>query len=138
MYDKGMEIMVPSQLKTADAVLSSQYLWTSEDKRLLISVVKGSADLQESGIDERLDSYLGRLGKDITGFEKISIKKLRMHGKTYGEIRYHSHMIYDYFNMFILGIYNGREIICTIQCLEEYAKKNLHIFEYILDSIRII
>lgn len=139
MFEDGMEIMLPSLIEAAASMVSSQYLWKSEDKRILVNVVKGNADLVERDMENRLDSYYHGFMKDVKGFEGIHVKKLRMYGRTYGEIRYRSHMIgYDFFNIFILGIYEGREIIITIQCLEDYAHKNLHIFENISDSIRIL
>jgi hypothetical protein len=139
IFEDGMEIMVPSMIKTASSLVSSQYLWQSDDKRILINAVQGCSKLTELDIDNRLDSYYYEFSKAVNGFECIHIKKIRIYGKNYGEIRYLSHMKgYDLFNMFILGTYEGRELVFTIQCLEAYAEYNMHIFENISDSIRVI
>jgi hypothetical protein len=139
MYEGGMEIMVPYLIKAVSSILPSQYLWMSEDKRIVIDVSKGNVDMAEDDLDNRLCDYCSRLCRNTNGFEFIRQKRIRMFGKVYGEIRYRSHMReLDFFNMFILGAYKGKELITTIQCPSDYANHNLHIFEYIADSIRVL
>jgi hypothetical protein len=139
MYDEGIEIMIPSHLKISNSLLVSQYNWMSDDRKTVINVTRGSADLQESDIDLRLNEYYKRFNRDIKNFECKRVNKRRINGKTYGELQYLSCMMgYCFFNIFILGSYEGRELVFSIQCIDSNSKENLHIFENISDSLRIL
>ncbi|MBQ2258251.1 MAG: hypothetical protein II247_06230 [Lachnospiraceae bacterium] len=139
LYDEGMEIMIPSHLKQADSFIPSAHSWMSEDRRLVINVARGGADLPEMNLSLRLNEYYKKFSKDISNFECRHIKKRRINGQTYGEMQYLSQMMgYCFFNIFLLGAYEGRELIVTIQCIHYEAKANMHIFENISDSLRFL
>lgn len=139
LYDEGMEIMIPSHLKCADSFIPSQHSWMSEDRRTVINVTRGGADLLEMNLGLRLNEYYKKFSKDISSFECRHINKRRINGQTYGEMQYLSQMMgYCFFNIFLLGTYEGRELIITIQCIEYESKTNMHIFENISDSLRLL
>jgi hypothetical protein len=138
MYDDGMEIMIPAHIDSTEAILAEQYLWISKDKKTIISVARGLDDLETEDIENRLSEYYRVFRRDIKDFKCKLLKKRSINLKPYGEIRYYSKMMgYNFFNMFYLGAYEGREVIFTIQCIESEMKSNLHIFEIIADSLRI-
>ena len=59
-------------------------------------------------------------------------------GYEYGELQYSSQMMgYEFFTIFILGSYEGREIILTQQCMESDKKKWMPIFMNISESLRV-
>ena len=139
LYDDRMEIMVPSNLKLTDSLGSSLYNWISEDKKTVIHVARGGADLEEDDLNMRLNEYYKRFSKDITNFECMRIAKRRMNGRTYGEMQYTSCMTgYCFYNVFLLGSYEDRELIVTLQCLNCDKAANAHIFENISDSLRLL
>ena len=139
LYDEGMEIMIPSHLKLADSFIPSQYSWMSENRRLVINVARGGADLPEMDMSLRLNEYYKKFSKDISNFECRHIKKRMINRHTYGEMQYFSQVTgYNFFNIFLLGTYEGRELIVTIQCIDYEAKANMHIFENITDSLRFL
>jgi hypothetical protein len=138
LYDGEVEIMVPSYMKKTDAMLSAQYMWASNDGKIRINITQGSADLDKNGIDGRLSEYYHKFNKDTNGFKCRYIKKRNIYARPYGEIRYLSKMMgYDLFNMFLLGTYDGRELMLTIQCIAEDSNCNIRIFENIADSLKI-
>ena len=47
-------------------------------------------------------------------------------------------MGYRFYNVFMLGALEGRELVLTLQCMDKDVKSHLHIFEIISDSIRIL
>jgi len=139
MYEENIEIMVPSNLNLTKSFLTSQYNWMSDDRKVTINFTKGGSDLDEEGLLLRLDEYYRGFSKDISGFECLNIEKRRINGRYYGEIRYNSEMTgYHFFNIFVLGFWEGAEIILTLQCMENDKKSNLHVFDNISDSIRVI
>jgi hypothetical protein len=138
LYDGGVEIMVPSYIKETAAMLSAQYLWATDDRKIRINITWGSADLEKNGIECRLSEYYHKFNKDINGFKCRYIKKRSIYTRPYGEIRYLSKMMgYDLFNMFLLGTYDGRELMLTIQCIAQDSDCNMRIFENIADSLKI-
>jgi hypothetical protein len=139
MYDDSMEIMVPSHLQYSNGMLVSQYTWLSDDKKTVINVSKGAADLLEGDIDIRLNEYYKGFCGSIKNFECDSVKKRVINGRMYGELQYTSCMMgYLFFNIFMIGSYEGHELIFSIQCMESERKDNIHIFENISDSLRIL
>ncbi|MBO5145570.1 MAG: hypothetical protein J6C19_08565 [Lachnospiraceae bacterium] len=139
LYDEGMEIMIPSGFKPADYFGVSQYSWTAEDKRVVIHVARGGADLAADELNKRLNEYYKGFHRDITCFECTHIAKRSVSGQAFGEIRYLSHMMgYCFYNIFLLGSYEGRELIVTLQCLAHDRTANAHIFENISDSLRLL
>lgn len=139
LYGEGMEIMIPSGLKLTDSFGSPPYSWIDEDKKIVVNVARGGADLTSEELNIRLNKYYKGFSKDITHFECIRIAKRSVSGQTFGEIQYLSHMMgYCFYNIFLLGSYEGRELIVTIQCLDDNRAANVHIFENIADSLRLL
>jgi hypothetical protein len=133
-----MEIMIPSHIKEAASMLSEQHLWVSKDRKIRINISRGSADLDDDGIGGRLGEYYHDYCKDINGFRCRYIKKRKIYKRQYGELRYFSKMMgHDLFTMFLLGAYEGRELIFTIQCIAEDSEHNMRIFENIADSLKV-
>jgi hypothetical protein len=138
MYEEGMQIMIPSHLKQTESLMASQYTWSSMDKKTLINVTRGHTDLEEENIESRFDEYYCRFGKSVKGFECKFVKKRSINFRPYMELRYRSKMgRYGFFNIFLLGAYDGRELIVTIQYLEDDSEYDLRVFENIQDSIRV-
>lgn len=139
LFDEGIEIMIPSDIQPADSFVPSQNSWLSKDKRTVINVARGGEDLTEETLSIRLNEYYKSFCKDIKDFDCLHVTKRTINRRTYGEIQYLSHMTgYCFYNMFLLGNYREREFIVTIQCMESDKAANLHIFENISDSIRIL
>jgi hypothetical protein len=139
IYDDGVEIMIPAFIKKTETLVAEQHLWLSEDGKTIISITRDGAKLTEDEIDSRLEEYYKGFIRDITHFECFHVKKRKICGRPYGEIRYRSRMMgYDFFNIFILGEYEGREIITTIQCMENDNEYNIRVFENIADSLRVL
>lgn len=137
MYDGRMEIMVPSSLKMTNAFLTAQYNWASEDRRVVVNVARGGSDLEEEGLFVRLDEYYRGFCNNVSDFDCLHIKKRIVNGYAYGEIRYTSDMTgYRFYNIFMLGSLEGRELIVTLQCMDKDVKTHLHMFEIISDSLR--
>jgi hypothetical protein len=138
MYEEGMQIMIPSHLRQTESLLASQYMWSSEDKKTLINVTRGHTDLEDDKLESRFDEYYRRFSKSVKGFECKYIKKRSIQCRPYVELRYRSKMArYEFFNIFLLGTYDGRELIVTIQFLEDDSDYDVHVFENIEDSIRV-
>lgn len=137
MYDERMEIMVPSSLKMSNAFHTTQYNWASEDRTVVVNVTRGGGDLDEEGLYVRLDEYYRGFCKSVSDFDCLQIKKRTVNGCAYGEIRYTSDMTgYRFYNIFMLGSLEGRELVVTLQCMDRDMKANLHMFEIISDSLR--
>jgi hypothetical protein len=113
-------------------------MWSSVDKKTLINVTRGHSDLNEDNLDDRFDEYYSKFCNDVKGFKCIHVKKRSIHCRPYIEIRYRSKMArYNLFNIFLLGAYDGRELIATIQYIEDDTDYNIRVFENIADSIRV-
>ena len=139
MYSESVEIMVPSHLTLTNSFLTSHYNWMSDDRRVVVNVAKGGSDLDEDSLLSRLDEYYRGFCKNITNFECIAIKKSRVSGRFYGEIKYSSEMTgYRFYNVFMLGCFEGAEIVLTLQCMYDEIKTQERIFENISDSLRIL
>lgn len=139
LYDDGVEIIIPSDIRPADSFVPSQNSWISKDKKTVINVTRGAADLTEDRLDNRLNEYYKGFCKDIRHFDCKKIARRTINRRPYGEIQYISHVTgYPFYNIFLLGSYDGRELVVTIQCMESSRTANAHIFEIIMDSIRIL
>jgi hypothetical protein len=138
MYEEGMQIMIPSHLKQMESLLASQYTWSSEDKKTLINVTRGHTDLEEGNLESRFDEYYRRFTESVKGFECQYAKKRSINFRPYMELRYCSKMArYKFFNIFLLGAYEGRELLVTIQYLEGDSDYDIRVFENIEDSLRV-
>lgn len=152
LYDDGMEIMLPSHLhilteerhtsgqeaRMGDTFVS-KYNWLSDDRRVVINVTCGGNELTQESLLQRLQDYYAGFQSRAVEFECLKVTKRRINGYDYGELQYRSEMMgYAFFNIFILGIYEGREIIVTQQCMERDIKAWMPIFMNISESLRIL
>lgn len=150
LYKGGMEIMIPSHLhmltkenhtsgqkaRMGDTFISN-YNWLSEDRRVVINVTSGNEILQDKLL-QRLQEYYDGFKAQVSEFACLKVVKRRINGNEYGELQYSSQMMgYEFFTIFILGSYEGREIILTQQCMESDKKKWMPIFMNISESLRV-
>lgn len=139
LYENGLELMVPSDLKPAKAAVSSQYSWVSEDESTLLNVAKGGGGLSEKGLEIRLNEFCKGFERDIPEFQCVRMGRRGINGYTYGEIRYTSRMTeYPFFNIFLLGEYGERELIVTLQRMGGSPPGNIHVLENVIDSLRLL
>ena len=139
LYDEGIEIMIPSEIKPADSFLPSQNSWLSKDRKIVIHVSRGGADSTESNLNSLLNGYYKSFCRDVSHFVCKHIISRTINRRVFGEIQYTSRVTgYCFYNVFLLGSYQGRELVITIQCMENQWASNAHIFENIIDSIRIL
>lgn len=152
LYNDGMEIMVPSHLhmltqekhivgqeaRMGDRMISN-YNWLSDDRRVVINVTSGGTELSQENLLIRLQDYYVGFQNNVVEFDCLKVTKRWINGYDYGELQYRSEMMgYAFFNIFILGVYEGKEIILTLQCMERDKKALLPIFMNISDSLRIL
>lgn len=138
LYDGQMEIMVPSELKLTASLAPSQYNWVSADKKRLVNVTKGGSSMGAEELMLRMNEYYKRFSKDVSGFLCGRIKKRQINGQAYGEMHYASSMMgYHFDNIFLIGNCAQRELIVTVQCMEDMPKY-MHIFENVMDSLRLL
>lgn len=152
LYEDGMEIMVPSHLhilteeknrngqeaRMGDTFVSN-YNWISADRRVVINVTGGGNEVTQESLLSRLQEYYDGFKNQVTEFECLKVTKRRINGYDYGELQYRSEtMGYGFFTIFIMGIYEGREVILTLQCMERDRKDWMPIFMNISESLRIL
>lgn len=150
LYKEGMEIMIPSHLymlteenhtsgqavRMGDTFVSN-YNWLTDDRRVVINVTGGNELLQDSLL-QRLQEYYDRFKAQVNEFDCQKVTRRRINGHDYGELQYSSQMMgYEFFTIFILGSYEGREIILTQQCMERDKKIWMPIFMNVSESLRI-
>ena len=150
LYKEGMEIMIPSHLhmlleenhtsgqavRMGDTFVSN-YNWLSDDRRVVINVTGGNEITQDSLL-QRLQEYYDCFKAQVNEFECQKVTRRRINGHDYGELQYSSQMMgYEFFTIFILGSYEGREIILTQQCMERDKKAWMPVFTNISESLRI-
>lgn len=152
LYEDGMEIMIPSHLHIVEEEkhasgqearmgdrFVANYSWISDNRRVVINVTGGANNLTQEQLLERLHSYYDEFSDGASEFECIKIDKRWINGYDYGELQYRSEMAgYGFFNIFIIGIYEGREIVLTQQCMERDKKIWMPIFRNISESLRIL
>ena len=150
LYKDGMEIMIPSHLHmlTEESHISGQaarmgdtlvsnYNWLSDDRRVVINVTSGNVIMQDNLL-QRLQEYYDSFKSQVNEFECLKVTKRRINGYEYGELQYSSQMMgYEFFTIFILGSYEGREMILTQQCMERDKKRWMPIFMNISESLRV-
>lgn len=152
LYQDSMEIMIPSHLhmlmeekhtngeevRMGDTFIAN-YNWLTEDRRVVINVTDGGNEVTQESLLQRLQEYYDGFKAQVNEFECLRVTKRIINGHTYGELQYSSQMMgYEFFNIFILGSHEGREIILTQQCMECDKKKWLPIFMNISESLRIM
>lgn len=139
LYDDGVVIMIPSDIMPAESFVPSRNSWMSKDKKTVINVTRGGEDLTEENLNNRLNEYYKSFCKNVSHFDCKKVSRRMINGKIFGEIQYLSHVTgYCFYNIFLLGSYIGEELVITIQCMESSHTANVHIFENISDSIRIL
>ncbi|MDE7478234.1 MAG: hypothetical protein K2M91_09845 [Lachnospiraceae bacterium] len=139
LYNEGIEIMIPSDMKPIDSFVPLKNSWLSKDKKTVINVTRGGDDLTEENLNYRLNEYYKNFCKNINHFECVQVKKRTINRRIFGEIQYLSHVTgYCFYNIFLLGSYEDMELVITIQCMESSRAANMHIFENISDSVRIL
>lgn len=138
LYNDGIEIMIPSHLKET-AYPAVQNSFASEDGRVIVNITRGGGDLTQDQLITRMNQYYKSFARDVHEFNCLRINKRQFLKDVFGELRYRSSMMgYQFYNIFILGIYGGRELIITMQCMQEEAAGNERIFDNIADSLRIL
>lgn len=139
LFDDGVEIMIPSDIRPAGGLLPPPNSWLSMDRRTAINVAMGVAGLAEDGLSRRLNYYYKNFCRNIRQFECLHIRKRDINRHAYGEIQYLSNVTgYGFYNIFLLGNCMEKEFTVTIQCMESEMKEYMHIFENVSDSIRIL
>lgn len=150
LYKEGMEIMIPSHLHmlTEEKHISGQsvrmgdtfvsnYNWLSDDRRVVINVTVGGNEITQDNLLLRLQEYYDGFKAQVTEFEALKVIRRRINGYDYGELQYRSEMMgYAFFTIFILGSFEGKELILTQQCMERDKKKWMPVFMNISESLR--
>lgn len=138
-YDDGVEMMIPSCLKEPTSRFGVQNSFISDNNRVIVNVARGGAGLTQEQLEMRLEAYCKGFAKDLSAFERLKVNKRQFLGDSFIDLRYFSDMMgYQFYNVFILGIYEERELIVTMQCIRNEATENERIFDTIADSIRIL
>lgn len=139
LYDEGIEIMIPSHLRETSSHMAVQNSFVSDDNRVIVNVSRGGGSLTKEQLITRMNEYYKSFARDVHEFDCVRIRKRQSLDDIFGELRYRSKMMgYPFYNIFLLGIYEGRELIVTMQCMQEEAEGNERIFDNIADSLRIL
>lgn len=137
-YDDGVEMMIPSCLKKATSKFVVQNSFVSDNKRVIVNIARGRDDMTQEQLETRMDAYCRTFAKDVPKFECLKIYKRQFLGDLFIDLRYRSDMMgYPFYNVFILGVYGARELIVTMQCVQNEVTDNKHMFDIVADSIRI-
>lgn len=138
-YNDGVEMMIPSCLKEPTSRLFAQNSFVSDNKRVIVNVSRGADGLTQQLLETRLNEYCRGFAKDARKFECLRIDKRQFLDDLFVDLRYLSGMMgYQFYNAFVLGIYEGRELVVTMQCMQNETADNEHMFDFIADSIRIL
>lgn len=138
LYDDKLEIMLPANLNETKGFFTTQHTWVSDDKKIVVNISKNGTELDKSQILFRMDDYYKGFERDILQFECIKIKKTEINFQPYGEMAYFSDMMgYQFYNIFLLGCFENKEIVVTLQCMSKDIKNMEHVFGNIIDSLRI-
>ena len=138
-YDDGVEMMIPSCLKESISQFRVQNSFISDNNRVIVHVARGKDGLTQAQLETRMDEYCKGFVKNVPEFECLKIDKRQFLEDSFVDLRYFSKIRgYQFYNAFVLGIYGGRELIVTMQCMRNEIIDNEHIFDFIADSIRIL
>lgn len=138
-YNDGIEMMIPSHFKETESSAAVQNSFMSDNRRVVVNIARGAGSLTQEQLVTRMDAYYKEFTRDILEFDCIARSQRQFLGDVFDELKYSSSMMgYSFYNVFILGVYGGRELIVTMQCVQEEAANNERIFENIADSIRIL
>ncbi len=139
LYNEGIEVMIPSSLKRSTSRFAVQNSFVSDNGRIVVNIARGVSDLTQECLITRMDEYYRKFAKDVPSFDCLKIHKRQFLDDLFGEFRYRYDMMgYQFYNVFILGIYGGRELVVTMQCVQDEAQENERVFDNIADSIRIL
>lgn len=137
LYNNGIEMILPTNLVMEDSLLLPQYYWFSEDRKTVVNVARGNIVNRE--LDIRLSEYYKEFVRNISRFHCNRIARREINGFSYGEMQYTSFMMgYHFFNYFLLGDFRERELLMIIQCMSNDIGEYAHVFENVLDSLKII
>lgn len=138
-YNDGIEIMIPSHFKESESFVAVKNSFASDNRRVIVNIARGGGELTPEQLVTRMDEYYKGFTRDVLEFDCIAINKRQFLGDVFGELKYSSSMMgYQFYNVFLLGVYGGRELIVTMQCVQDEAADNERIFDNIADSIRIL
>lgn len=138
-FNDGIEMMLPSHFKESTSFVAMQNSFMSDNKRVVVHIARGGTSLTQEQLVARMDAYYQEFTRASLEFNCIARNQRQFLGDVFGELKYSSSMMgYSFYNVFILGIYGGRELIITMQCVQEEAEGNARIFDTIADSIRIL
>lgn len=130
-------MILPTNLVMEDSLLLPQYYWFSKDRKTVVNVARGNIVNRELGI--RLSEYYKEFVRNISRFHCNRIARREINGFSYGEMQYTSFMMgYHFFNYFLLGDFRERELLMIIQCMSNDIGEYAHVFENVLDSLKII
>ncbi len=152
LYEDGMEIMIPSQLQLLTEpkhiegqeirmgdMWFSDYQWLSDDRRTVININNQEGAEASKDLLQRLQEYYDSFQNQAMEYECLQVTKRRMNGYDYGELQYRSEVAgYAFFTIFIIGVFEEREITLILQCMEYDRKKWLPVFRNISESLRIL
>ena len=138
-YNDGIEMMIPSHFKETKTFAAVQNSFASDNKRVVVNIARGAGSITQEQLAARMNVYYKEFTREVLEFDCIARKERQFLGDVFGELKYHSNMLgYPFYNVFILGVYGGRELIVTMQCVQEEEANNARIFDNIADSIRIL
>lgn len=137
LYNNMVEIMLPKNLKQTDD-LFRDYLWVSEDRQTVISITRGIREMDSRELVLRLQDYYLEYQNAVAGFKCLYVKKRMVHRQEFGEMYYESELMgYKIHNFILLGIFEKREFIMTLQCGEPDKTQQLHAFNNVMESLKI-
>lgn len=138
-YDGGVEVMIPSCLKESTSQFAIQNCFVSEDKKMIVNIARGKDGFVQEQLEMRMDEYCKEVAEGVSKFECLKTQKRQFLDDSFVDVRYLSNMMgYQFYNAFVLGIYGGRELIVTMQCVQNATTEDERIFDFIADSIRIL
>lgn len=138
-YDDGVEMMIPFDLKEQPSQFGVQNSFVSENRRVVLNVARGKDGMTQAQVELRMDAYYREFEQDVPAFECLKRKKRQFLGESFADLRYRSNMMgYQFYNAFLLGIYDSRELIVTMQSVGNEAAKIERTFDMIAESIRIL
>ena len=138
-YDDGVEVMIPSCLKEPTSQFVIQNSFISDDKSMIVNVARGKDCFTQEQLEPRINEYCKGFAKDVSKFKCLKIHKRQFLNDLFVDLRYSFSMMgYSFYNAFILGIYGDRELIVTMQCMQNDTIDNERMFDIVADSIRIL
>lgn len=139
LYDDGVEVMIPSCLKEPTSRFAVQNSFVSDNRKVMVYVARGKGGMTQEKLEMRMDAYYREFAKDVPAFDFQKRNKRQFLGDSFADLRYCSNMMgYQFYNAFILGIYEDRELIVSMQCVKNEVPDHESVFDFIAGSIRIL